>query len=106
MITLWQDLKYAIRMLRTRPGFTSAAVISLAVGIGACAAIFSVVDSVPLRSLPYPEPDRIVQLREVNQKRVLVPVAEPNFIDARARNNSLEALAQLSGSLVTVTGCA
>jgi putative ABC transport system permease protein len=104
MNTLWQDLKYAIRMLRTRPGFTSAAVISLAVGIGACAAIFSVVDSVLLRSLPYPEPDRIVQLREVNAKGTLIPVAEPNFIDARARNNSLDSLAQLSGALVTVTG--
>ncbi|MGA9770168.1 MAG: ABC transporter permease [Blastocatellia bacterium] len=104
METLLQDLRYAVRMLRTRPGFTAAAVISLALGIGACAAIFSVVDSVLLRSLPYPEAERIVQLREVSEKGTYMPVAEPNFTDARARNNSLEGLAQLSGGLVTVTG--
>ena len=104
METLIQDLRYAARMLRTRPGFTAAAVISLALGIGACAAIFSVVDSVLLRSLPYPESERIVQLREVSEKGTYMPVAEPNFTDARARNNSLDALAQFGGQLVTVTG--
>lgn len=104
METLIQDLRYAARMLRTRPGFTAAAVISLALGIGACAAIFSVVDSVLLRSLPYPEADRIIQLREVSEKGTYMPVAEPNFTDARAQNNSLDGLAQLSGRLVTVRG--
>lgn len=104
MNTIWQDLKYAFRMMRARPGFTAAAVISLAVGIGACAAIFSVVDAALLRSLPFPQSHRIVQMREVNEKGALIPVAEPNFIDARERNNSLEALAQMSGGLVTVAG--
>ncbi len=104
METLFQDLRYAARMLRTRPGFTAAAVISLALGIGSCAAIFSVVDSVLLRSLPYPESERIVQLREVSEKGTYMRVAEPNFTDARARNNSLDALAQFGGMLVTVTG--
>jgi len=104
MDTLLQDLRYAARMLRTRPGFTAAAVISLALGIGACAAIFSVVDSVLLRSLPYPESDRVVQLREVSEKGTYMRVTEPNFTDARARNNSLDALAQYGGMLVTVTG--
>jgi len=91
-------------VLSSKAGFTAAAVISLALGIGACAAIFSVVDGVLLRSLPYPDADRIVQLREVSEKGALVPVTEPNYLDARARSNSLEALAQYSGSLTTVTG--
>ncbi len=73
-----RDLRYALRMLRSRLGFTSAAVISLALGIGACTAIFSVVDGVLLRSLPYPDADRIVQLREVSEKGSLMPVTPYN----------------------------
>src|SRR5205085_1588875 len=101
---LWHDLKYAARMLRTRPSFTAAAVVSLALGIGACTAIFSVVDAVLLRPLPYPEAGRIVQLREVSDKGVQMPVAEPNYLDMRARSHSFAAIAQYSGALVTVTG--
>ena len=99
-----RDLRYALRVLSSKVGFTAAAVISLALGIGACTAIFSVVDGVLLRSLPYPDADRIVQLREVSEKGALMPVTEPNYLDARARGESLEALAQYSGSLTTVTG--
>ena len=99
-----RDLRYALRMLRSRVGFTTAAVISLALGIGACTAIFSVVDGVLLRPLPYPDADRIVQLREVSEKGARMPVTEPNYVDLRARSHSLEALAQYSGGLTTVTG--
>ena len=61
-------------------------------------------DGVLLRSLPYPDADRIVQLREVSEKSSLMPVCEPNYLDARARSSSLEAIAQYSGSVTTVTG--
>jgi predicted permease len=101
---MFRELKHALRVLRSRLGFTAAAVISLALGIGACTAIFSVIDGVLLRSLPYPDADRIVQLREVSEKGARMPFAEPNFVDARTRNDTFEALAQYSGSVTTVTG--
>ncbi|MFY9574375.1 MAG: ABC transporter permease [Blastocatellia bacterium] len=101
---MWRDLRYALRLLRSRVGFTAAAVISLALGIGACTAIFSVVDGVLLRSLPYPDADCIVQLREVSEKGSPMPVTEPNYADIRARSHAFEALAQYSGSTTTVTG--
>lgn len=99
-----RDIRYALRILSSRVGFTAAEVISLALGIGGCTAIFSVVDAVLLRSLPYLEADRIVQFREVSEKGALMPVAEPNYLDARARNESFEALAQYAGDFTTVTG--
>ena len=97
MNTLWQDLRFAVRTLWKSPGFTLVAVLSLAVGIGANTAIFSIVDAVLLRPLPYPEAERVVELQEVSAKGKRMRVAEPNYVDARARNHSLEAIAQYSG---------
>ncbi len=104
METLIKDLRYGLRSLAKRPGFTAIAVLTLALGIGASTAIFSVVDDVLLRSLPYPNPEQIVQLREVNERGGRMPFAEPNFLDVRARNHSFQSIAQYSGQLATITG--
>ena len=105
METLLQDIRYGFRMLLKKPSFTAAAVLSLGLGIGACTAIFSVVDAVLLRSLPYPKPERIVQLREISSKGTEMRVANPNFQDVRARSHSFESVAQYTNEMeMTVTG--
>jgi putative ABC transport system permease protein len=92
---LWQDLRFGARMLRTQPGFTLIVVLTLALGIGANTAIFSVVNAVMLRPLPFVNADRLVRLRESNPERgwPSYSVSHPNFLDWRARTQSFEALA-------------
>ncbi len=104
METLIKDIRYGLRSLAKRPGFTALAIITLALGIGASTAIFSVVDGVLLRPLPYPDAEQIVQVREVNARGGKMAFAEPNFLDVRARNHTLKTVAQYGGSLTTVTG--
>ncbi|MGH9853868.1 MAG: ABC transporter permease [Blastocatellia bacterium] len=105
MNTLWQDLRYGARMLLKKPSVTLAAVFSLALGIGAAAAIFSVVDALLLRPLSYPEPERLVVVREVNPQGRQMSLAEPNYEDLRARSRSFSALAMSAGSFpLVVTG--
>src|SRR5262245_36738731 len=75
-----QDLRFALRMLRKNPGFTTVAVLVLAVGIGASTAIFSVVDAVLLRALPYPNADRLVVIRDRYQEIGNVPISYPQYL--------------------------
>ncbi|HEY0765137.1 MAG TPA: ABC transporter permease [Pyrinomonadaceae bacterium] len=104
METLIKDIRFGVRSLLRRPGFTALAIITLALGIGASTAIFSVVDGVLLRSLPYPNADQIVQLREINSRGSLIRFADPNFVDVRARSRSFAGIAQYTGDLTTVLG--
>ena len=98
------DIRVGLRSLIKRPSFTAIAILTLALGIGASTAIFSVVDGVLLRPLPYPHAEQIAQLREVSARGSRMAFAEPNFHDLRARSHTLAGVAQYSGSLTTVNG--
>jgi putative ABC transport system permease protein len=91
-----RDLTYAARMLRKNPGFAAAAVVTLALGIGANTAMFSVCNAVLLKSLPYAEPDRIVMLWERTREGTLMAVAPANFVDWRSGSRSFSEVAALN----------
>lgn len=94
-----QDLKYAVRMLRKNPGFTMTAVITLALGIGATTAVFSVVSTVLLRPLPFKDPNRLVMLWETWAKsgKSRVVVSPGNFADWKEQSKSFEDMAAMAG---------
>ena len=102
--TLLQDLRFAFRTLRKSPGFTAVSVLTLALGIGATTAIFSVVYGVLLRPLPFSESNRIMAIYEVNNQGTWSHLADPNFDDFRDQNNSFEAIAKYSSFTVSVSG--
>src|SRR5262245_9562736 len=110
MQTLLQDLRYGARMLLKKPGFTLVAVITLSLGIGANAAIFTVVNGVLLRPLPYEEADRLMMLWESDPRRNIERqrVAPPNLAEWREQSRSFENIAYWTGNgafnLVTADG--
>jgi putative ABC transport system permease protein len=106
METLRQDLSYGIRMLLKKPGFTAVAVIALALGIGANSAIFSVVNTVLLRPLPYKDPDQLVMVWEDNTKRGFPrdTPAPANYVDWRDQNQVFESLTATANQSFNLTG--
>src|SRR5881275_52176 len=87
------DVRFALRQLRKSPGFTLIAVLTLALGIGANTAIFSVINSVLLRPLPYPNADRIVTLSESLPSQPEISVSWQNFLDWKTESTVFESLA-------------
>lgn len=103
MDTLWQDLRYGLRTLVNSPGLALVAVATLALGIGANTAIFSVVNAVLLRPLPYKESDRLVFLYE-RGTQMDMSIAYPNFTDWRAQNHVFEHLGVYNRNSYNLTG--
>ena len=93
METLLQDMRYALRTLRHSRGFTAVAVITLALGIGANTAMFSIVNAVLLRPVPYPEPQRLLKLYSSMPQFHEASVSYPNFLDWQRRNRSFDLMA-------------
>jgi len=100
-----QDFRYAIRQMMQSPGFAAVAIITLALGIGANTAVFSVIDAVMLRPLPYAEPDRLIEAQSMN-RRSTEPnnLSYPDFLDWRAQNHTLEHLVSYHDNSYTLTG--
>ncbi|HEX9001696.1 MAG TPA: ABC transporter permease [Blastocatellia bacterium] len=100
MQTFWQDLRYGVRMLLKKPGFTLVAIITLALGIGANTTIFSVINSLLLKPIPYPEADRLalVWQSQANDPKDRNIVSAPNFWDWQRQNDVFEKMAILDSA--------
>ena len=104
METLWQDIRYAVRILRRAPGFTLIAILTLALGIGATTAIFSFVNGVLLRPLPYHQPERLVWFLETQPGLTGAPFSAPEFLDYQAQNHTFEQMAAVRSLGFNLTG--
>jgi putative ABC transport system permease protein len=107
--TLLQDVRYGVRTMRRAPGFTLTAVLALALGMGANTAIFSVVNAVLLRPLPYEKPDRLMQVWHTPPQKSfpgmpIFTVSPANFLDWRTQNHSFEGMAAYGFGRYTITG--
>lgn len=105
MTALWQDIRYGVRMLLKNPGFTGVAVLTLALGIGANTAIFSVVNAVLLKPLPYPEPGQLVQLRkETPSGNRHTMIGSSEFVEFRTQSRSFARIAAYAGGDMNLRG--
>jgi putative ABC transport system permease protein len=106
MSQIWQDVRFGARSLLKKPGFAFVAVLTLALGIGANSTIFSFVNAILLRPLPFQNPERLVMLDENSQKRGVASmgVSYPNFLDWREQNRVFEDVAAYSESSYSLTG--
>jgi putative ABC transport system permease protein len=102
--TGWQDIRYAWRVLARSPGFTVFSVLTIALALGANAAIFSLVDGVLLKSTGYPDPDRIVQLWEKPPRGTRNAISPANYIDWAKQGRSFESMAAQTGASMAFTG--
>ena len=98
LVTMLNDLRFAIRQLGKNPGFTAVAVLTLALGIGANTAIFSIVNAVLLRPFPYQAPERLVILEERISAGGSFSPSYPNFVDWRAQNMAFDSIAAVRGN--------
>src|SRR5215469_13380087 len=107
MSAIHQDVRYGLRMLRNSPAFTFVAVLTLALGIGANTAIFSIVNAVLLRPLPFPEPDRLMFVTSMAQRANGTPaegaISYPDFFDWRSGNHVFSNLACYHPDDLTLT---
>src|SRR6185436_9986603 len=100
MDNLLQDVRYGLRTLSRQPGFAATAILTLALGIGATTAIFSVVNAVVLRPMPFDQPDRVMVVTNRNLKTGTrnTTISGPDFFDWRAQNRSFEVLSYFTGA--------
>ena len=104
METVWQDVRYAVRTLLRKPGFSIFAILTLALGIGANTAIFSMVNAVLLRPLALREPDRILSIWESRNDSDKIPISIPEFLNLREQNRSFTKLAALANWNANLSG--
>ncbi len=108
MHSLLQDLRFAIRQLRKSPGFALTTMLTLALGIGATTAMFSLINSVLLRPLPFPDPDRLMMIAPLDTSTVKSGIPEsfsyPGFFDYRKGQHSFDSMASYHRETHTLTG--
>src|SRR3954449_1813708 len=104
MATLVHDLRYAVRLLRAKPGFAAVAILTLALGVGAATAIFSVVHAVLLSPLPFRDADRLVNVHIASRDGATFPLPDTDFIAWRAQNRTADVVAVFENDAVTLTG--
>ena len=102
---LLRDLVFAARMLRKRPGFTTVAMVTLALGIGATTTIFTLINGILLTPLPYEDPDELVVMHEaLPEQGMVLMVSYPNFLDWREQGTAFDGMAAMNNLEVSLTG--